>query len=163
VNAFAPKWWFQNRNFSQRPSWRPRASIAPAPSKRRVTKCRCGTLPEPALQLESSSPKVALHSDGGQCRPAGLPIKEVDDDAQHDRPRYLIERNPANVGFRRVSSRLKTVSSRLAGCPVFVRDEAGPLTSTSTPGVDAGGRVIDSPQRWAGPSIYACGRRPAGR
>jgi len=78
----------------------------------------------------SSSPELTLHADGGQCRPAGLPIKEVDDDAQQGRPRYLTEKKSSKCRFQARFVAIENGFVGLAGCPVFVREEAGPLTST---------------------------------
>jgi hypothetical protein len=51
-------------------------------------------------RLEASGPDPTLHSDGRQRRPAGLTVEEVDDDAQHDRPRYLTENKSSKCRFQ---------------------------------------------------------------
>jgi hypothetical protein len=59
-------------------------------------------------------------------RPAGLPIKEVDDDAQHDRPRYLTESKSTRCPFQVRFVAVENDFVAPCGASRF-REEAGPL------------------------------------
>ena len=98
-----------------------------------------------------------MHSNGGQCRPAGLPIKEVDDDAQHDRPRYLTESKSTRCRFQVRFVAVENGFVAPCGPSRFREAGGGSVDVRVTPGLEPRrDRVIDSPQRLAAASTYAC-------
>ena len=111
--------------------------------------------PPAFLVRRNLGPEVTLQPNGRQCRPARLPIKEVDDDAQHDRPCYLTENKSTRCRFQ---ARFVAVENGfVAPCgPSRLREEGGgPVDVRVNSGAHAAPhRVIDSPQRMAAPSTY---------